>query len=92
MTFKLGKLVATKAIAVAMEENNKFLKEVHGALDRYITMDWGEMCKEDKDMNDEALKTGDDRIFASYETSRGKIYIITEWDRSYTTILFADEY
>ena len=92
MTFKLGKLVATKAIAVAMEENNKFLKEVHGALDRYITRDWGEMCKEDKDMNDEALKTGDDRIFASYETSRGKIYIITEWDRSYTTILFADEY
>ena len=92
MTFKLGKLVATKAIAVAMEENNKFLKEVHGALDRYITKDWGEMCKEDKDMNDEALKTGDDRIFASYETSRGKIYIITEWDRSYTTILFADEY
>ena len=43
-------------------------------------------------MNDEAVRSGNNRILASYETSKGKIYIITEYDRSATTILFADEY
>ena len=92
MIFELGKLVASKAIAVAMEEDNKFLREVHGALDRYITRDWGEMEEEDKAMNDEALESGKDRIFAAYDTSRGKIWIITEWDRSATTVLFPEDY
>ena len=50
------------------------------------------MCEEDKQMNDEAIKSGNDRILAAYETSKGNIYIITEHDRSATTILFADEY
>lgn len=49
------------------------------------------MDEEDKQMNDDALSTGN-RIFAAYHTCKGKIYIITEWDRSATTILFADEY
>ena len=92
MTFELGQLVATKAIAVAMEQDNKFLREVHGALDRYITRDWGEMPEEDKAMNDEALESGEDRIFAAYDTSKGKIWIITEWDRSATTVLFPEDY
>lgn len=43
-------------------------------------------------MNDEAIKNGNDRVLAAYETSQGKIYIITEYDRSYTTILFSHEY
>lgn len=50
------------------------------------------MCEEDKQMNDEAVRSGNNRILASYETSKGKIYIITEHDRSATTILFANEY
>ena len=43
-------------------------------------------------MNDNALRNGNDRILAAYDTSEGKVYIITEHDRSATTILFADEY
>jgi hypothetical protein len=45
----------------------------------------------DKELNDLAVKTGE-RILEAYETSKGKIWIITEWDRSATTILFPNEY
>ena len=43
-------------------------------------------------MNDDATKNGDDRIFARYNNEEGDIYIITEYDRSATTILFTYEY
>lgn len=39
-------------------------------------------------LNDDAVKSGDDRIVAKYDN----IFIITEWDRSVTTILFLEEY
>lgn len=42
--------------------------------------------------SDAAVKNYNDRIVAKYKTSLGDIFIITECDRSYTTILFADEY
>ena len=51
--------------------------------------------RQGKDQNDNAVKNGDDRILAAYKNSgpkAWKIWIITEWDRSYTTILFPDEY
>ncbi|MDE6020535.1 MAG: hypothetical protein K2H01_06040 [Ruminococcus sp.] len=51
------------------------------------------MDDEDKALNDAAVKNGDERIFAAYIDSTGrKIWIITEWDRSATTILFPSEY
>lgn len=43
-------------------------------------------------MNYMAIENGNDRIFATYETSKWKIYIITEFNREYTTILFPEEY
>lgn len=42
-------------------------------------------------MNDAAIKTNE-RILASYDTTKGNIYVITERDRSYTTILLRNEY
>lgn len=45
-----------------------------------------------KKMNDSAIKNNDDRILAKYNYGETAIYIITEWDRSTTTILFVDEY
>ncbi|MBQ6144022.1 MAG: hypothetical protein IJI84_06080 [Clostridia bacterium] len=50
------------------------------------------MPQEDKEMNDKAVRTDDGRIFAAYDTSEGKVYIVTEHDRSATTILFAHGY
>lgn len=92
MKFSLGQTLMTRGINDTIAENAKFAKEVTRAFNRYINCDWGEMCEEDLELNDQAVERGDDRILAAYQTSQGKIYIITEWDRSATTILFANEY
>ena len=84
-------VVMTRGISDAMEGNFKFFNEVMIAFNRYSNKDWGDLCEEDKAMNEYAL-THNERIFAHYKTSKGSVYIITECDRSVTTILFADEY
>lgn len=92
MGFELGKVVSTYGIFEMINENEEFGKFVCDSFERYTNSDWGEMCDEDKELNDEAVKT-DGRIFASYEKDGlPKIWIITEWDRSATTILFPSEY
>ena len=88
---QLGLLVMTRAIAVATDEAPEFTQEVLNALERYRHKDWGDISDNDKQTNVDALEQGE-RIFAAYETSKGKIYIITEWDRSATTVLFAHQY
>lgn len=88
---KLGTIVMTNGICNAALNNEPFFMEVLQALDRYQKGDWGKLCDEDKAINDYALTHGE-RILARYETLKGPIYIITEWDRSATTILFTDEY
>ena len=82
----------TRTLNDNIASNEGFAKEITSALHRYISGDWGDLPLCDKKANDDAVKTVNDRILAAYMTSEGKIYIITEWDRSYTTILFADEY
>ena len=89
--FEIGNLVMTRTVAVDCSENEIFSKEVFESLERYCSCDWGEMCEEDIETNNEALVNGE-RLLGAYETSQGKIYIITEWDRSCTTILFTEEY
>ena len=61
------------------------------SLRRFAEADWGEMDEEDKETNNNALETGS-RLFGSYECAHAKIWIITEADRSCTTILFPSEY
>ena len=91
MKFELGQMVMTRGIANEMESET-FSKHVEEAIKKYANCDWGITCEEDAAMNAEAVNTGEDRIFAVYETCKGNIWIITEWDRSYTTILFPSEY
>jgi len=86
-----GRIVATRSIADEMENDLAFAREIAAAFDRYRRNDWGDPCQEDKALNDQAAE-GDDRVLASYLTSKGKVWIITEWDRSATTILFSGEY
>lgn len=92
MKFELGYVVMTRGIADAMENSELFKTEVDKAFEKYMNCDWGDTCEEDVEMNNEAVKTGEDRILAVYKTDKGKIWIITESDRSYTTILFSNEY
>jgi hypothetical protein len=65
-------------------------------LARHLTGDGGDLCAEDVQANEEALKNGW-RVFSTYthkaeDGGETRIYIITEGDRSVTTILFPDEY
>lgn len=91
--FELGRLVLTIGVDTKMKEESSFRDFVQLSLDRYGQCDWGDTCDEDKQTADESLKDGE-RILAVYEhkESSTKIWIITEWDRSVTTILFSDEY
>jgi hypothetical protein len=62
-------------------------------LHRHHCGDWGdELCAEDKAANEQALKDGS-RLLSCYRTPAGdRLYIITEWDRSTTTIMLPSEY
>jgi hypothetical protein len=90
--FSTGSIMMTRVINDTITENVQFAQEITSALSRYMSGDWGDMCEDDKTLNNNAVKTGFDRIFAAYHTTEGKVYIITEHDRSHTTVLFADEY
>ena len=58
---------------------------------RHLAGDWGDLSDEDKRENDLSLKQGF-RILSAYDTPAGKLWIITEADRSATTFLLPDEY
>lgn len=85
---KTGQWVMTRGISERMKEDREFAKFVYNCVTRYAHRDWGDTCEEDSKLNDEAVETGNDRIVAKYDN----IFIITEWDRSHTTILFTHEY
>ena len=89
----MGQLVFTRGVNNRVADDAIFSKFVLNSLMRYRTCDWGEMSEEDKKLNDEAIICGD-RIFAAYifPNDGTKIWIITEADRSATTVLFPDEY
>lgn len=89
MKFSLGRVVITvncKAHMDQLEADPIYF------LMRHASGDWGEVCTSDKRLNDEAIKCGN-RILSRYQLSDGEnIYIITEHDRSVTTIMLRDEY
>jgi hypothetical protein len=61
-------------------------------LARHARNDWGEVCAHDWALNDEAL-VSDERLLSAYRTAKGeRLWIITERDRSVTTLLLPDEY
>ena len=97
MLFELGHVVTTSGISMRMRRDPSFAKGVERSLRRHATGDWGDLVPEDKKMNDAALeaeKKGEysDSLFSLYNIDGVEIYIITEVDRSVTTILFPEEY
>ena len=59
---------------------------------RHVTGDWGDLEDEDKKENELSVREGF-RILSSYNLETGaKVWIITEWDRSVTTVLLPEEY
>ncbi len=88
---ELGLILMSRGISNEVADSSLFAKEVMSCIERYASCDWGDVSEDDKMLNDEAIETGD-RILAAYETLKGRIWILTEADRSATTILFPDEY
>ena len=95
--FSVGQLVATRGVFDLAYEDTAFAQFVQKCLARHVKGDWGDVDSEDKQANDQALKQGD-RLLSAYKDDRfprhgvSTIWIITEADRSATTILFPDEY
>lgn len=68
------------------------MKEVEVALNRHASGDWGNVCEEDRSQNEWAL-TNEARLMSVYESDSGEAFwIITEADRSSTTILLPGDY
>jgi len=91
--FQPGELVMTRGVMDKTEESQEFSMFVLASLSRHLSGDWGDLGEEDKALNNNALdEEAPDRVFSMYKKGEEKIYIITEWDRSYTTVLFPSEY
>ena len=87
--FPAGQIVATPGALALLEQANKSALEF---LSRHLCGDWGDLCQDDKAENELSLKYGF-RLVSSYQvTDTEKLWIITEADRSVTTLLLPAEY
>jgi hypothetical protein len=87
--FPLGQIVATPGALEALEEAGQTPAFF---LDKHSGGDWGEVCSEDKQANDQSLVDGE-RLLSAYRTLNNvRLWIITEADRSSTCILLPEEY
>ena len=86
--FNLGQVVATPGAIDALAEVDCLPITL---LKRHQCGDWGDLDDEDKAVNNEALGNWD-RLFSAYVIQNVKFWVITEADRSVTTILLPSEY
>ena len=85
--FSLGQLYATPGVLAEVST-----EDISAALARHAMGDWGDLGQEDIERNNNALNDAR-RLLSSYRsTERVKFWIITEWDRSVTTVLLPCEY
>ena len=91
MKFPLGRIVWTRGVNDRVAVDASFAKFVMDSLKRHANGDWGELSAEDKHENDFSLDK-ELRLLSSYQHGGIKIWIVTEADRSVTTILFPEEY
>jgi hypothetical protein len=87
--FSLGQLVATPGALAAVEQSGDNLACF---IRRHVSGDWGELCADDIRENEFSLQNGL-RLLSAYRLKDNtKIWIITEADRSVTTVLLPEEY
>jgi hypothetical protein len=89
VNFPLGRIAATPGALAALGEAGQM---PHEFLDRHARGDWGEVDAADGRENDRSVRHGF-RILSAYKTHLGeKLWVITEADRSVTTLLLPSEY
>lgn len=88
--FAPGQVVVTRGISaiLAMSPNATDLREL---IAQHVQGQWGNVCDVDKQSNDQALMQGG-RLMSVYKLADERIWIITEADRSVTTVLLPSEY
>jgi hypothetical protein len=87
--FDLGQLVATPGALAALEKTGQNAMEF---LSRHVRGDWGDILEEDKKENQFSLEKGF-RLMSSYRTTADDVvWVITEANRSHTTLLLPNEY
>lgn len=85
--FALGQIVITRHAQNALSS-----RDLNEALIRHLEGDWGQVCESDRQLNDSAIQDGG-RIMSEYCSGSGvRFWIITEYDRSVTTILLPSDY
>ena len=83
----LGRIVTTPAALSTVSQ-----PDIVAALRRHAAGDWGDVTPDDRAANDEALKSGE-RILSVYQSATGTTFwVLTEADRSVTTVLLPDDY
>ncbi len=82
--FPLGRLLVTPGVL-------DLAVDIWPLILRHAPGDWGDLEAEDRASNDRAVRFGG-RIFSAYALPQGRVWIITEADRSATTALLPDEY
>ena len=87
--FPLGQVVVTSGALEALKEAGESPADL---LRRHLAGDWGELDEHDRQENDRSLKDGCRLLSAYTLTSGARLWIITEADRSSTTLLLPEEY
>lgn len=84
---ELGRVVATPGALDALTQ-----ADIDRALSRHRVGDWGDLCRDDWQQNDVALEDGA-RLLSQHHSPAGrKFWVVTEADRSATTVLLPEEY
>ena len=84
--FPLGQMAITANASLRLST-----EEVMTALTRHASGDWGDLCPEDTLANNHALHNGD-RLLSAYGQGKERFWIITEADRSATSVLLPEDY
>jgi len=86
-SFPLGQTVITTAALARLHPG-----DVYTSLQRHARRDWGDVCSADKEENELSLREGFRLLSAYRDRNDIKFWIITEADRSVTTILLPEDY
>lgn len=96
VSVELGQTLMTRGVSDLLSQHPELQFLIHHSIYRHSRGDWGDLCDEDSKRNDEAVIDGS-RLVSSYPLPKyikthSKFWIITEADRSVTTVLFPSEY
>ena len=88
--FDMGQIVVTVGADITLAEIERHPVQL---LARHVSGDWGDLVEQDKEENEKALNPDHPtRLFSAYNIDDARFYVITEWNRSVTTILLPEEY